>query len=79
MSHEVIVDKKPHCDFCQRNSETVDAEYDAATTIGPWANMCQSHFETFGIGLGTGRGQKLILRPKLKPQKPIAPGGSVQP
>lgn len=54
MSTSVKVETKPACDFCGS-----PADYDGKTNMGPWAYMCQGHFDTMGIGLGTGRGQKL--------------------
>lgn len=54
MSTSVKVEELPSCDFCGNT-----AQYDAATKFGPWANMCESDFEVHGVGLGTGRGQKL--------------------
>jgi hypothetical protein len=61
---ETIVSEYPRCDFC-KNSElhnaNVEAHYDAKTVMGPWANMCDKHFKFYGIGLGLGKGQKLIL------------------
>jgi len=56
MSTSVKVQSLPDCDMC---GET--ASYDAATSFGAWANLCQNHFRQFGLGLGTGRGQKLEL------------------
>ena len=53
---KVEVLKLPDCDFC---GET--AKYDGRTKLGPWANMCQYCFNIYGIGLGLGRGQELIL------------------
>ena len=50
------VEKKPRCDFCGS-----EAKYDGKTKLGPWAYMCEICFEKFGIGLGTGKGQKLIV------------------
>jgi len=39
-----------------------DAVYDGKTRGGPWAFMCEEHWQTFGCGiLGTGYGQKLVL------------------
>jgi len=35
------------------------AIYDAKTQMGPWAFLCEQHFEALGIGLGLGFGQKL--------------------
>ena len=58
MSTEVFVSSLPGCDFCSR-----EAEYDGRTTAGYWANMCQKHFDQHGVGLGTGSGQKLAIRP----------------
>ena len=54
---EVVVSRLPKCDFCPTT-----AQYDAKTRMGPWANMCPTHFRMYGYGLGLGRGQKLILR-----------------
>ena len=54
---EVEVEKLPACDFCGRT-----ARYDGKTIQGPWAYMCATHFEIYGIGLGLGKGQKLILK-----------------
>ena len=50
----------PKCDFCDR-----PALYDGKTRMGPWANMCETHFNSHGIGVGTGVGQKLIPRKAL--------------
>jgi hypothetical protein len=38
------------------------AEYDGKTTEGPWAYMCGAHYSKYGMGLGTGVGQRLILK-----------------
>lgn len=61
MSDQVEVVALPYCDFCPDFNPT-EAEYDGKTTTGPWANMCKKHFATYGIGLGTGRGQRLVLK-----------------
>lgn len=53
----VTVASPPPCDFC--GSE--EALYDGKTKHGPWAYMCQKHFDRFGVGLGMGKGQRLIL------------------
>lgn len=57
---EVLVDSIPNCDF--PHGAPVPAEYDGKTTSGPWAYMCEVHHLNYGVGLGTGRGQKLVLR-----------------
>jgi len=57
---EVYVEKLPKCDFCDK-----PALYDGKTIMGPWAHMCEEHFKQYGVGLGTGRGQKLIPRKAL--------------
>ncbi len=64
MADETYVTKLPPCDIhlYERNGTVVPAKYDAKTKKGPWANMCESCFRTHGIGLGVGRGQRLILR-----------------
>jgi len=53
---ETAVDEIPSCQFC-----TKPAAYDGKTKGGPWAYMCWQHFEVYGVGLGLGRGQRLIL------------------
>ena len=62
--HEVEVSRLPDCDICKHedNKPGVPASYDGKTLFGPWANMCQTHFELHGVGTGLGRGQRLIVR-----------------
>lgn len=52
---QVKVSSLPKCDFCGKT-----AGYDGKTTHGPWANMCEDCFGQHGVGLGLGRGQKLV-------------------
>ena len=60
---EVWVSRLPNCDICQSTSgKQVEAHYDAKMVLGPWAYMCEHHFQVEGIGLGTGRGQRLVLK-----------------
>lgn len=47
--------EKIMCDLCKRKQ----AKYDAKTTLGPWAYLCEECFKRFGVGLGLGRGQKI--------------------
>lgn len=42
----------------------VEAAYDGKTVHGPWAYMCARCFIDHGIGLGTGRGQRLLPGPR---------------
>ena len=56
---QVDVFELPSCDFCQQAGRDVTALYDGKTQFGSWANMCQKHFNMYGIGLGLGKGQKL--------------------
>jgi hypothetical protein len=47
--------------WCQvHNDNMTEATYDAATIYGPWAYMCDPCSAQFGVGLGTGRGQRII-------------------
>jgi hypothetical protein len=39
----------------------VDAHYNARTKTGSWANLCQPCFDTLGVGLGVGYGQRLVV------------------
>lgn len=64
MSESVRVAKIPDCDLWEKygmHDEKVPAAVDGATVMGFWAYMCQDCFKRFGIGLGTGKGQQLIL------------------
>jgi hypothetical protein len=63
---EVYVDDLPTCDIHAVNvGAPVIATYDGRTTMGPWAYMCSSCFARFGVGLGLGKGQRLIVRPNV--------------
>lgn len=55
---EVKVARLPLCDI---DSTHGPAAYDGKTHGGPWGNMCEPCFAEYGIGLGLGKGQKLIL------------------
>jgi hypothetical protein len=58
MSTEVTLASIPDCDL---NPTHGPAAYDGATRMGPWAYMCRGCFKDYGLGLGTGVGQKLNL------------------
>lgn len=60
--HEsVVVDHIPKCNFCDK-----PGIYDCKIPLGSWADLCQDHFTQYGCGLGLGRGQKRILRPRVE-------------
>lgn len=48
----------PTCSLCERQQ----AGYDAAMTFGGWAYACEGCFRRYGMGLGLGQGQRLVLR-----------------
>jgi len=52
----VVMDRLPNCDFCKEQ-----ALYDGRTVTGVWAYMCSKHYMSYGVGLGAGKGQRLIL------------------
>lgn len=68
MSEQVYVAALPECDIHKyvKGKPGVPAAYDGATKGGPWANMCEECFAVEGVGLGTGRGQRLLLREETK-------------
>ena len=47
MSRVVTLAELPQCDFCKRrNPSSINlAIWDAPTHYGPWAYMCNTHFE----------------------------------
>lgn len=51
-----LVKERPKCDFCD-----CPAIYDGKTEEGRWAYMCDKHFAVYGIGLGDGKGQILMV------------------
>lgn len=67
--------KRPDCDFCKEELDKnlgewysgkvgyhVDAaEFDAKTHQGPWAYMCRKHHGEYGIKLGLGFGQRILV------------------
>mgnify|MGYP001586203413 CR=1 FL=1 len=57
---EITVDKdfNHKCEICKLHP----AKYDAATDDGSWAYMCGICFHQVCIGLGTGKGQKIIKK-----------------
>ena len=56
MSEEVLVSEKSDCQFCSK-----EATVDGKTKMGPWAFMCDDCHNKYGVGLGTGKGQKLKI------------------
>lgn len=52
----------PNCDICALSNAQTPASYDAKTTTGPWANICENHTSHMAFGpndLGVGKGQRL--------------------
>ena len=48
------------CDLC--GVELKKSRIDGKTIHGPWANMCPMCHLQFGVGFGTGKGQKFDLQ-----------------
>ena len=55
MTTEVKVLEKPECQFCGK-----EGAYDGKTKMGPWAFMCKECHKKYGVGIGTGKGQRLV-------------------
>jgi hypothetical protein len=52
---------RPDCDVCRHTYGRLTlALYDGKTKHGPWAYMCQEHFDLLGVGRGP-LGQLLIV------------------
>lgn len=54
----------PKCDFCKAIGIDKDAHFDGQTVYDCWANMCDDCFANVGVGLGLGKGQRLVLQVK---------------
>lgn len=54
------------CDLCTKVAPVGAEVVDGKTRMGPWANMCEDCFSLYGIGLGTGRGQRYRVIPKVR-------------
>lgn len=44
------------CDLC--GAKITETFIDGRTVMGPWAKMCNNCHTMFGVGLGTGFGQR---------------------
>ena len=65
MTTTARVAQLPECDVCKNENPDYPPEkarYDGKTRYGTWGYMCERHFETNGVGLGLGKGQKLITK-----------------
>ncbi|KQY61827.1 hypothetical protein ASD30_25125 [Nocardioides sp. Root140] len=65
MATTVVVGVLPPCDLCEADASGLEPEtaaFDARTVTGQWAYLCHRHYEVHGVGLGTGQGQRLVLR-----------------
>ena len=51
---------EPTCDMCGAAGVRERATVDGATWMGPWACMCDGHHKMHGVGIGTGKGQRII-------------------
>ena len=54
---EVTLSHRPKCDLGCGGP----AFFDAKTRQGPWGYLCQAAFAKFGVGLGVGKGQRIII------------------
>jgi hypothetical protein len=65
MTTTARVSKLPECDVCKNENPDYppeDAQYDGKTRYGTWGYMCERHFQSNGVGLGLGKGQRLITK-----------------
>ena len=46
------------CDGCKTDLNDGHFFFDAKTTFGSWGLLCESCFKKYGVGLGSGLGQK---------------------
>ena len=70
---EVVVLELPKCQL-PHTGEVPDAVYDGKPNQGPWGYMCQRHFQVYGVGLGVGKGQRLVLKKEEEKPSPLSIG-----
>lgn len=58
------------CQLCEVDIENIFI--DGRTQRGPWAIMCESCHASWGVGLGTGKGQKYVYCPDTNRYQKIA-------
>lgn len=51
----------PKCDICLSHGSEKEALYEAKTTFGPWAFLCEKCFNEVGVSLKLGLGRRVIL------------------
>jgi hypothetical protein len=54
-----VLETRPGCDLCQGRPAAIDGK----TVFGGWAYMCVPCHDAYGLGLGLGRGQRLLIEP----------------
>jgi hypothetical protein len=64
MVKKTSVRNLPDCDVCRAEGHQQPALYDARTPAGPWAYLCETHFQALKCSLGEGCGQLLIASEK---------------
>ena len=52
-----VLEERPPCDLCRARPAAIDGQ----TRHGSWAYMCIPCHEVHGVGLGLGRGQRLLI------------------
>ena len=62
----VYLENLPDCDLCTGQNKGNKAVFDVKTSLGRFANLCQNHFNIFGVNIGS----KLAVTPKVKIDKP---------
>lgn len=64
--NEIVVSEYRSCDICDAHGNTSLAYYHGKTKLGNLANLCETHFKSFGIGLGEDKAVKLTYHPEFE-------------
>jgi hypothetical protein len=72
MTNTVEVAVIPPCDLCKlKKGRNIPATVDGATVFGMWGYLCNDCYHLYGVGIGVGQGQLLVLKTVANKRDPL--------